>query len=66
MSLLGLSIVGGQGTATGLGLWHLNPVARHLEKIDGSLVHRPEPLVLNAAAQKTNGSGLASATNVPN
>jgi hypothetical protein len=66
VSLFGLSIVGGQSAATGLGFWHLNPVARHLEKIDGSLIHRPEPLVLNAAAQKANGPGRAGAANVPN
>jgi len=65
MSLGGSSIVSGEGTTAGLGVWHLNSMARHLEKLDRSLVHRSKPLVLNATTQQANGSGLTCATDVP-
>jgi hypothetical protein len=65
MSLGGSPIVGGECSTAGLGVGHLNSMTRHLEKLDRSLVHRSKPLVLNAATQQANGSGLTCAPDVP-
>ena len=58
---VGLAVVGRKGSTARLIRWRFHLVAGHLEQGHGGVVHRPEPLVLDASGEKGDRSRLPRA-----